>query len=116
MYKSSCFDGYYPNGLAWITWDSSWRTCTTENKCTSWESHMFLDSITQFGSHCLNGEYYDNTGRNWNGSCEEKCGYQSHWFSWGSTETFDLESMKWVTTWDPPYFMINSTQMNLPSI
>ena len=119
MYKIGWMQGYYQDGALCKPWHSSCKTWSDNTQWDSCENYMFLNSTSNMWEHCKDGDYYDSikeVWRSWDGSCNSYCNYQSHWLSWSSTESLNIELMKWDSTCPDSFIMINSTQMNIPSI
>ena len=80
---------------------------------------MYFNSTDNLWSNWADGEYYDSTAKIWrlcNGSCNQQCSYQNHCFDWPLGESFDAQSLSWVTEWNSTTIQIESSLLNLPSI
>ena len=100
MISATWTDGYFDNSGTWTKWNSSWLTWANAASCLTC-NEMILNSTTGLWERCPNGQYFDTprqTCQSWGTSWIDKWAYQSFWFQWNSTQSFDLTQLKWVTT------------------
>jgi hypothetical protein len=112
-------NGFYSIGTAWMTWDSSCKTCSDGGSWDTWEDFMMLDVSTNLCKSCLDGEYLDSTvnyWRSWVGSWQAKWGYRLDCFECPADQIFHLETLQCVTEWNSPNVLLEGTQYALPKI
>ena len=105
--------GWFWNGIQWMVWDSSWRTCSNATSCDSCEDFMYYDSTTNKWKFWQDGQYYDSTyqiWRNWDGKWTGYWKGQKQWFVWDSGKFLDLETLSCVTNWDALKYQVSSSQ------
>ena len=64
---------------------------------------MKLNPTTKLCERWPEGQYFDTPRQlweNWGTSCIDKWAYQSQWFNWNSTQSFDLNKLKCVNSWN----------------
>ena len=106
--------GYYNNSGVWTKWQDSWYTWTNGTSWTSWQNQI-LNSTTFLWEFWPDGKFYSsslNSCMSCVGSWLDGWAYQLSWFQCTSSQIFDFDTMKWVSSWSTAQVQINNTQIH----
>lgn len=116
LYREECMEEYYKDGDYCKPCHTSWKSWTQAGEWTSCHDYMTLNLTSNLWQSCNDGEYLDYTAqtcRPWAGSWIGNCRYQQSWFAWSPGESFDLESLTWVSDWDPNRVKVESNKLKI---